>query len=384
MKIILIGNYKSDEQESMIRFAEMLLLGLTKEGVDASIWSPTIILGHFFANTKTGIAKWVGYIDKWLLFPAILKIKLLKLKLTKDNNIRYHICDHSNSMYYQYLPKNKTSITCHDVLAIKGSLGYKDAYCTSTKTGKYLQQMILRNLVQIPKIACVSTFTLNELTGLAGIDKPKNANWLAIPNSFNNAFAKQENAAGNAESIASLEKFGIKEGVPFVFHVGTSHERKNRQLLIKLLGAVKNEWGGVFIFAGEALNAELMQLVEKLEIQDRIIDIGNVTHQELVTLYSNCFAFIFPSFSEGFGWPIIEAQACEAPVITSNLQPMKEVAGEGAALFANPHDLNDFKLAFEKLNDSVYRDDLIQKGKKNIERYSLDIITKKYIQFFNS
>ncbi len=377
--IILIGNYKPDEQESMIRFSDMLFNGLIKEGIETRLWIPTICFGIFFGNTKTSIAKWVGYIDKWLFYPLVLKIQSLKIELGKKGTVRYHICDHSNSMYYKWLPENRTSITCHDVLAIKGALGYKDAYCTSTKTGKYLQHLIFKNLKQVNKIACVSNYTLKELSELVGDEKPQNANWQTIPNSFNSSFSK----IPSSDSNAILKNFGTDSNVPFIFHVGSSHERKNRQLLIKLLGVIKDEWNGIVIFAGEKLNEELLQLVEKYGLQKRIIDVGKITHEELVAFYSSCFVFIFPSLSEGFGWPIIEAQACEAPVITVNYSPMNEVAGE-AALFANPNNLSDFKMAFDKLKDEKLRTQLIQKGKQNIERFRLDIVTKEYIRFINS
>ena len=195
----------------------------------------------------------------------------------------------------------------------------------------------------------------------------------------NNSFAKLPKET----SDAILDKFGINSNVPFIFHVGSSHERKNRQLLLNLLNTIKNEWDGIIVFAGENLNEELIQLVEKYGLQKRIIDVGKITHEELVAFYSSCFVFIFPSFSEGFGWPIIEAQACEAPVITVNYAPMNEVAGE-AALSANPNEVSDFKLAFDRLKDEKLRTQLIQKGKQNIERYRLDVVTKAYIQFINS
>ena len=149
------------------------------------------------------------------------------------------------------------------------------------------------------------------------------------------------------------------------------------------MGLIKNEWNGILLFAGENLNIELLKMVEKFELKNRIIDLGKVSHHQLVNLYSNCFAFIFPSFSEGFGWPIIEEQACEAPVITVNLAPMNEVAGEGA-IFADPNDATTFKSALYKLKDDGFKLDLIAKGKKNIERYQSSLVIDSYLKFINS
>ncbi len=68
MHIILIGNYAPDKQQSMERFAQMLANGFSKEGHHATIWRPVVLLGKLFKSTTTGPGKWMGYIDKWILF----------------------------------------------------------------------------------------------------------------------------------------------------------------------------------------------------------------------------------------------------------------------------------------------------------------------------
>ena len=67
----------------------------------------------------------------------------------------------------------------------------------------------------------------------------------------------------------------------------------------------------------------------------QVRELVSVQNEDLRALYSTATALLFPSFQEGFGWPIIEAQACGCPVITSNRTPMTEV-GENAAIYINP------------------------------------------------
>ena len=131
MKFVLIGNYTNDCQESMERFALMLKDGLENQGINSTIIRPTLFLGRFTKNSTVGLGKWIGYIDKWIIFPFILFIKS-HIKDTKETF--FHVCDHSNAFYLRQLPKG-SGITCHDVLAIRGALGFKDAYCSATKTG---------------------------------------------------------------------------------------------------------------------------------------------------------------------------------------------------------------------------------------------------------
>jgi glycosyltransferase involved in cell wall biosynthesis len=80
---------------------------------------------------------------------------------------------------------------------------------------------------------------------------------------------------------------------------------------------------------------------------------------------------------------IIEAQAIGRPVITSNISPTKEVAGEGAIL-VNPDSIEEIKTAIIKLiEDNIYRDVLIHKGLENVKHYNVAIIATKYLKFYN-
>ena len=83
MKIILIGNYRPDQQESMVRFARMLDQGFRKQGVQVEIWWPSVVFGRLPSSTTSGFSKWLGYIDKWLIFPILLRWRLFFIKRTR-------------------------------------------------------------------------------------------------------------------------------------------------------------------------------------------------------------------------------------------------------------------------------------------------------------
>ena len=106
----------------------------------------------------------------------------------------------------------------------------------------------------------------------------------------------------------------------------------------------------------------------------------SVDKQELESLYLEADLITFPSFHEGFGLPIIEAQASGTPVITSNISPMKEVAGEGAVL-VDPSLKEDIRSAILELlkNDELTKK-LVKKGKRNADLYSVKIVANDYIE----
>lgn len=373
--LILIGNYPNDQQESMERFAHMLAGGFAGHGIQVSVWRPVPVLGSPFRSTTQGAAKWLAYVDKWLLFPLILRWRVLWQRLPgkRDVNVRYHICDHSNSPYLRHLPRDQTSITCHDVLAIQGAMGDLSAYCPASRTGKILQKWILGNLARAAKLAAVSQTTLDSLRQLAPAPAQQQREWRVIHNAFNSPF----HPIASEEAWNRLSGTPLNPQKPFILHVGSGLPRKNRSMLLRMAAGLGDEWSGAICFAGKAPEPELLSLARDLRLQDRLVAVVRPDHAVLEALYNACEAFVFPSYSEGFGWPVIEAQACGAAVIASNREPMPEVSG-GAALHADPDDPESFAEAFRQLRDPVFKRDLIHRGWENGQRFLPAAMIREY------
>ncbi len=374
MQIILIGNYVPDNQESMERFAQMLRNGFQKAGIETEIWRPSVVFGAV-ARTTHGVGKWIGYVDKWILFPLILLWRLRKRKFQKAS-VRFHVCDHSNAPYLKYLPVDRTVITCHDALAIRGAFGFADAYCPASPAGVILQKWILRRLQSAGTLVVTSALTFDHLLQLSSNRPVDTKRWHIIPLAFNADFRKIQ----KEEMNELLTQEGMNPGIPFVLHVGSALPRKNRKMLVDMVAIVGNRWDGKICFAGEAVENDLLAYAESKGIKERIISLVKPSHNILVALYNGCEAFIFPSCSEGFGWPVIEAQACGSPVIASSLPPMPEVSG-GAALHADPAKPDEFANAFLTLkNDEILRSGLVRKGFENVTRFDIDTMTKAYLR----
>jgi hypothetical protein len=91
MRVLLIGNHESDGQESMQRFAAFMAQGLRQAGHEARVVKPRASLGQLHISGE-GFGKWLGYVDKFGLFPLVLKSEIKWADVV-------HICDHSNSLY---------------------------------------------------------------------------------------------------------------------------------------------------------------------------------------------------------------------------------------------------------------------------------------------
>lgn len=135
-----------------------------------------------------------------------------------------------------------------------------------------------------------------------------------------------------------------------------------------------------------------LQIIGKLNVMDKNLlkensiafeTFESVSSSELIELYRGSSVVSFISTYEGFGLPIIEAQAIGRPVITSNCTSLPEIAGEGA-LLVNPESIEEINTGIKNiLYDVVLREKLIEKGLENIKRYHVDDIAEKYMNVYN-
>jgi glycosyltransferase involved in cell wall biosynthesis len=185
---------------------------------------------------------------------------------------------------------------------------------------------------------------------------------------------------------ATQHKFGLKH--PLVLGVGTMEPRKNHLSLIKAFHQAQQKKGGPAMLAiagGQGwLYEETKQLVSELKLEKKVRFLGRVSDLELITLYSMADVFAFPSFAEGFGIPLIEAMACGAPVITSNLSAMPEVVGD-AAILINPHSTDELATAITKvLENEPLRDTLREKGYQRARMYTWEESALKMLNIYQN
>lgn len=163
---------------------------------------------------------------------------------------------------------------------------------------------------------------------------------------------------------------------PRLLQIGTK-ENKNISRLVEAISGLEV----VLVIVGK-----LTEGISKLLESECIIYENHVgiTDQELVDLYVHSDLLTFVSTSEGFGLPIIEAQAIGRAVVTSNLSSMPEVAGMGACL-VDPFDVKSIRDGIVRMiEDCKYREDVINMGFSNVERYRAKNIATEYADLYRS
>lgn len=161
---------------------------------------------------------------------------------------------------------------------------------------------------------------------------------------------------------------------PVILQVGTS-PNKNVSRLVEALKGLHCR----LVLIGRIDDELKQKLIESGVVYENY---AGVTHEELNKQYVKCDVVSFVSLDEGFGVPIIEAQAVGRPLITSNISPLREVAGDGACLI-DPFDVSQIREGMQRIvEDPFYRNHLIESGLHNVSRYSPARISSHYLALY--
>jgi glycosyltransferase involved in cell wall biosynthesis len=230
-----------------------------------------------------------------------------------------------------------------------------------SKFRKYILKKLYLDLPvrRLKFITAVSEFTKKEIVENTGCD-PSKIRVLELP-VLDHPAARSEKALFNKES-------------PLLLQVGTMPNKNIERLIEAVSGSDCR-----------------LKIVGKLsKSQTSLIETSGVEYEcvmglcddEMASEYRNADIVTFCSTYEGFGLPIIEAQAAGTPVITSNISPMTETSG-GAAALADPFDTDSIRKTIQRvIEDGNYRNDLIETGFKNAERFSADRIAAAYAHLY--
>jgi len=370
MRILLVGNFNKDHQFSMQKFTDCLAENLVNKGHEVKVCKPSSIASFSCSSTVSGIVKWLGYIDKYLLFPLLLKWQARWADVV-------HICDHSNAIYVPYVKHIPHLVTCHDLMAVRSGLGEFTQNSGVGKSGRLQQKWIVKGLASAAYIASVSATTQHDLQRFVN----DSCDLRVVYNGLNYPF----NRMPQKEAISCLEAYGVDGNPPFLLHIGGNQWYKNRLGLIDIYYQIVKQDPGTplqLIMAGKPFSEEMHESISHKGLNNRVIEITGASTKELMALYSLADAFIFPSLHEGFGWPIIEAMACEAVVFTSDRAPMNEI-GSNAVIYFDP---DNVAAAAATILEALKSPPIIKQAVLNaaavVERFSTDNMVTNYIHYY--
>ncbi len=168
-----------------------------------------------------------------------------------------------------------------------------------------------------------------------------------------------------------LDKYKITR--PYILYIGRIEKKKNVANMIHSLALVKDKHPDLrlVLAGGSGFDFEAVkQIITDLKLENEIIIPGYIDETDLPQVIASAEVFLFPTLYEGFGLPILQAMACETPVVTSDMDPHREVAG-GATLLTDPKDAQAIADSINSIleNDSL-RQKLVQKGIARVKDFS--------------
>lgn len=178
-----------------------------------------------------------------------------------------------------------------------------------------------------------------------------------------------------------------KSTPPYILFVGNIKPHKNLGVLLDAFKLIKDRIPHNLLLVGKRdgfISGDSNSQLLDGAIDGRIKFAGFIPDADMPTVYRNASVFVFPSLYEGFGLPPLEAMSFDCPVISSNAASLPEVCGDAALYFdpISPKDLSDKLMLL--FSSDLLRSDLVQKGRKNIRRFSWEDCATKTIEVIDS
>lgn len=249
-------------------------------------------------------------------------------------------------------------ITIHDLKYIK----IPELFYRKARGKSWLMKTIMRDSIRrARKVITVSKNSKEDLVNVLNVHPNKIE---VIYEACDSCYQKVSDSINHVSN-----KYGVK--LPFILFVGEIRPHKNLIRLLKAFKQVKYKEYLLIIVGKTYRNyREPFAQVEKLGIQNRVRFLKFIPKEDLVHFYNLATVFILPSLYEGFGLPVLEAMACNTPVIISNVSSLPEVAGD-SALLINPYDIESIKDALDRiLGNPSLRQTLRERGLKQAQKFS--------------
>lgn len=370
--ILFDGRFISLNNAGLGRYSSELFKNLLDQASDDFRFILLILPGtKFDEELKSSIAKnqkKVEVIEFGAKHYSVSEQTKLKNFLAEIKPDLVHFTNLNHPVFY----KGKFIVTIHDLTlfryAERAGFLRKAAY-------NYVIKKAAKNS---QKILTVSEFAKKEIVKKFDLEESK---VIVTYNGIDNKFRK----ITSPKALERVEKYNLHK--PYFLYVGQWRSHKN---LLTLVEAFKKVLDAGFtdkvdlVFAGkiDPKYPELIEEIKRLGIENNVKLTGFVEDDDLPVIYNNALAFVFPSFSEGFGLPALEAQACSVPVISSTSSSLPEVLGDGA-LFFNPKSAVDLsKKMIELIKSPHLKDELVEKGLQNVKRFSWDNTAQKTLEVY--
>jgi glycosyltransferase involved in cell wall biosynthesis len=236
----------------------------------------------------------------------------------------FHVVDHSYSQLVHELPAERTVVTCHDLDTFRCLI--EPSRERRSLAFRAMMRRTLGGLRKAAIVTCDTAVVRDELIahGLVAPDRLR-----VVHNGVHPACSPEPDAAADA---AAAQLLGPEQGALEILHVGSTAPRKGIDVLLRIVAAVRASMGSRvrLVRVGGPLTADQQTLARRLGIADVVVSLPFLSRPVLAAVYRRASVVLVPSRAEGFGLPVVEAMACGAAVVASDLAALRETGGNAA------------------------------------------------------
>ncbi|MFL5679354.1 MAG: glycosyltransferase family 4 protein [Chloroflexota bacterium] len=325
LSVLLLRDQREQRVRSMERFADELERGLV-ENAGLAVRSTTIR-----ASPLARLPVFGG------LDPLVARNVRYPLAAGRRRADVFHIIDQAYGQLALALPRDRTIVTCHDLMLLRN-----DPWTPALGAGA-LTRMRYRwatsFLRRVAAVACPSEATAEDVHDLLGVPRQR---LRVITQGVAATFRP-------TETVQAEPALRGASGRSIVLHVSTGQAYKNVPATLEVVaGLARGESDVALVRVGVPLSDSEREHAVRLNVADRIIELGHIPDEALVGIYNRADVLLFPSFWEGFGWPALEAMACGTPVVASNCAALRALIGD-VGLLAAPTDVAALTVAVRSI-----------------------------------
>lgn len=308
LRLGLVCDFPEERWPSMDLCAEMLLTHLPDGSVAVERLVPSFrrCFGGIPVISRVGAAGNADrLLNRFVRFPHYLRRQSNRCDV-------FHIVDHSYAQLVHVLPPERTGVFCHDLDAFRCLLDPRQE-----PRPRWFRAQSRRVLSGLQKAAVVFYSTQAVRAAIVRHALLDVVRLIRAPYGVAAEFTADGPAA--------------KEPAPFLLHVGSNIPRKRIDILLRTLSGVREHFPTVrLVKVGGPFTRQQEALISELGLSDAVSRHEGLQREQIAALYRSAAAVLLPSDSEGFGLPVIEALACGAPVLASDLAVLREVGGAAA------------------------------------------------------
>jgi glycosyltransferase involved in cell wall biosynthesis len=172
----------------------------------------------------------------------------------------------------------------------------------------------------------------------------------------------------------------------YLLFVGQRKGYKNFSQMLEQISVVLQETPGLQLFCvgGSPFSSEELENIARLRLQGRVQYKMVESDEALTNIYQHAVCFIFPSQYEGFGLPVIEAMACNCPVVLNQASSLPEVGGDAAVYFNSADAVSLPNAVFRLLRDDALRSSMIEKGRTRAAQFTWKKSAEAHLKIYQS